>query len=97
MSLTSQDPLSLHKNLEILEKKKVKNVILEASSHGLHQKRLNNLDIKIGIFTNLSHDHLDYHKNMKSYFNSKMYLFKNLIKKNSKIITDEENKEFNVI
>jgi len=63
----------------------------------LHQKRLDNLDIKIGIFTNLSHDHLDYHKNMKSYFNSKMYLFKKLIKKNSRIITDEENKEFNVI
>ncbi len=97
MNLTSEDPLSLHKNLEILAKKKVKNVILEASSHGLHQKRLNNLDIKIGIFTNLSHDHLDYHKNIKSYFNSKMYLFKKLIKKNSRIITDEENKEFNVI
>ena len=34
---------------------------------------------------------------MKSYFNAKMYLFKNLLKKNSKIITDEENKEFRII
>ena len=97
ISLTSMDPLSLHKNLEILAKNKVNNVILEASSHGLHQKRLDNLNIKTGIFTNLSHDHLDYHKDMQFYFNSKMHLFKNLIKKNSKIITDEENKEFNVI
>ena len=97
ISLTSMDPLSLHSNLEILANKKIKNVILEASSHGLHQKRLNNLNINTGIFTNLSHDHLDYHKNMKTYFNSKMYLFKKLLKKNSTIITDEEIKEFKTI
>ena len=42
----------------------------------------------IGIFTNLSHDHLDYHKTMRNYFNSKLYLFKNLLKKNGNIITD---------
>ena len=72
-------------------------VILEASSHGLKQKRLDSLNIKIGIFTNLSHDHLDYHVNMKSYFNSKMHLFKNLLNKNSIIITDEKNKEFKTI
>jgi len=97
INLTSMDPLSLHENLEILEKNKIHHVILEASSHGLDQKRLDNLNIKTGIFTNLSHDHLDYHKNMKSYLNSKMHLFKNLLNKNSNIITDEDNKEFKVI
>ena len=96
-NLTSTDPLSLHKNLEILASKKINYVILEASSHGLEQKRLDNLNINTGIFTNLSHDHLDYHKDMKSYFNSKMYLFKNLLKEKSKIITDEENREFKII
>ena len=96
-NLTSMDPLSLHKTLKILAKNKVNNVILEASSHGLEQKRLNNLDIKAGIFTNFSHDHLDYHKDMKSYFNSKMYLFKSLLKKNSNLITDENIKEFRTI
>ena len=96
-NLTSMDPLSLHENLQILSRKKINNVILEASSHGLDQKRLDYLNIKTGIFTNLSHDHLDYHKNLKSYFNSKMHLFRNLLNKNSNIITDEENKEFNVI
>ena len=96
-NLTSMDPLSLHKNLQILKKNKVKNVILEASSHGLDQKRLDNLNITIGIFTNISHDHLDYHKNMNLYLNSKMHLFKNLLKKKSKIITDENNKEFKII
>ena len=70
---------------------------MEASSHGLQQHRLDNLHINVGIFTNLSHDHLDYHKKMQSYFSSKMYLFKSLLKKNSKIITDEDNKEFTTI
>ena len=51
---------------------KINNVIIEASSHGLKQKRLNFLKIKAGIFTNLSHDHLDYHKNMKNYFESQV-------------------------
>ena len=88
------DSLLLHKNLQKLKKIKIDHVILEASSHGLHQRRLDNLNIRTGIFTNLSHDHLDYHKNIKSYFNSKMHLFKNLLKKSSTIITDEDNKEF---
>tara|TARA_Y100000590_G_scaffold397925_1_gene479812 strand:+ start:333 stop:3164 length:2832 start_codon:yes stop_codon:yes gene_type:complete len=97
INLTSLDPYALHKNLQTLAKNNVKNVILEASSHGLHQKRLDNLNIKIGIFTNFSHDHLDYHKNMQSYLNSKIYLFNRLLKKNSKIITDEDIKQFKII
>jgi len=96
-NLTSLDPLSLHKNLQILTKNKIENIILEASSHGLKQRRLNNLNIKVGIFTNISHDHLDYHKSMKSYFNSKMYLFNNLLKEDSKVITDEDNEEYKTI
>ena len=51
-----------------MKKSKIDNVIIEASSHGLIQKRLDFLNIKSGIFTNLSHDHLDYHKNMKIIF-----------------------------
>ena len=96
-NLTSIDPLSLHQNLTILKNKKIKNVILEASSIGLDQNRLDGLSFKQGIFTNLSHDHLDYHKNMKDYFSSKMYLFSNLLKKNSLVITDEDNQEFKSI
>ena len=94
INLTSLDPLSLHKTLQKLAKNKSNNVILEASSHGLEQRRLNYLNISTGIFTNFSQDHLDYHKNMKNYFNSKMYLFQNLLKKKSNIITDEDNNEF---
>ena len=50
-----------------------------------------------GIFTNLSQDHLDYHKNLKNYLKSKLYLFKNLIKKKGNIITDQKIPEFKKI
>ena len=50
--------------------------LLEASSHGLSQGRVNGLDFKAGIFTNLTQDHLDYHKSMKNYFQAKLILFK---------------------
>ena len=72
-------------------------MILEASSHGLKQNRLDGLNFKTGIFTNLSHDHLDYHKNFEDYLNSKLYLFKKLLKKNSNIITDIEIPEYKKI
>ena len=59
---------------------------MEASSHGLKQNRLDGLMFDIGIFTNLSHDHLDYHKNIRDYLNSKLYLFEKLIKRNGRHI-----------
>ena len=93
---TTIDPIQLSSILNFL-KKKIENVILEASSHGLKQNRLDGLLFDIGIFTNLSHDHLDYHKTMKDYLNSKLYLFKKLIKKNGSIITDSTIPEYKKI
>ena len=94
---TTLDPLKLSACLEKLKKHKIDNVILEASSHGLKQNRLDGLEFKTGIFTNLSHDHLDYHKNFKDYFKSKLYLFEKLLKKNSNVITDIEIPEYEKI
>ena len=85
---TTLDPIELGFHLEKLKKQNIDNVILEASSHGLKQNRLNGLNFKTALFTNLSHDHLDYHKNFKNYLNAKLYLFKKLLNKNSNIITD---------
>ncbi len=85
---TTLDPIQLSSIIRNLVKKKIEYVIMEASSHGLAQNRLDGLLFDVGIFTNLSHDHLDYHKNMKSYLNSKLYLFKKLIKQKGNIITD---------
>ena len=85
---TTLDPIQFSSILKDIRKKKIEYVIIEASSHGLKQNRLDGLRFDVGIFTNLSHDHLDYHKNMKNYFKSKLYLFEKLIKKGGKIITD---------
>ncbi len=97
ISNTTLDPIELSTCLEEIKKNKIENVILEASSHGLKQHRLDGLKFTTGIFTNLSHDHLDYHKNFKDYFKSKLYLFKKLLKKNSNIITDIEIPEYKEI
>ena len=83
---TTLDSISINKYLNLIKKKKTNNVILEASSHGLKQHRLDYLKFDIGIFTNLSRDHLDYHKSFKDYLNSKLILFKKLMKKKSTII-----------
>ena len=94
---TTLDPIKLSNCLNELKKRNIDNVILEASSHGLKQNRLDGLNFKTGIFTNLSHDHLDYHKNFKDYLNSKLYLFKKLLQKNSNVITDIEIPEYKII
>ena len=77
-NLTSPDTITLHKILEKLKKNNINNVIIEASSHGLDQSRLNHINFKAGIFTNFSQDHLDYHKTMKAYLNTKLTLFSKL-------------------
>ena len=92
--LTSPDAISIHKYLQVLKKNKIDNVIIEASSHGLDQDRLQHINFKSGIFTNFSQDHLDYHKNMKSYLNAKLILFKKILKKNSNVVLDKDIKEF---
>ena len=91
-SKTTLDSITLNKILEEQKKKKINNVILEASSHGLKQHRLDGIDFKIGIFTNFSRDHLDYHKSYKDYFKSKMILFNKLMKKKSIMIYDSNEK-----
>lgn len=91
-SNTTFDPIKIGKNLINFKKKKINNVILEASSHGLKQHRLDGLKFNVGIFTNLSRDHLDYHKTLKDYLNAKLILFKKLMKKESVVIFDEDTK-----
>ena len=57
---------------------------MEASSHGLKQNRLDGLLFNTGIFTNLSQDHLDYHKNLNRLFKSKTLFIRKIYKKNGK-------------
>ena len=94
VSNTTLDPIGLSKILNDLKKQRIDNVILEASSHGLKQNRLDGLKFNTAIFTNLSHDHLDYHKTFNDYLKSKLYLFEKLLKPRGSIITDSKIPEY---
>ncbi|MDC1250674.1 UDP-N-acetylmuramoyl-L-alanyl-D-glutamate--2,6-diaminopimelate ligase, partial [Pelagibacteraceae bacterium] len=94
VSNTTLDSIKLSKILNDLKKQKIDNIILEASSHGLKQNRLDGLKFNTAIFTNLSHDHLDYHKTFNDYLKSKLYLFEKLLKPRGSIITDIKIPEY---
>ncbi|MDU4026175.1 MAG: UDP-N-acetylmuramoyl-L-alanyl-D-glutamate--2,6-diaminopimelate ligase [Anaerococcus sp.] len=76
-SNTTPDSYLLNRIFNESLEKNIDHVVLEASSHGLVQNRLNGIDFDYGIFTNLSTEHLDYHKTMDNYFAAKMILFEN--------------------
>ncbi len=72
---TTPDSLEIQRNLYRMLEDKIEYCIMEVSSHALDMKRVKYMDFNIGIFTNLSKDHLDYHKTMENYFQSKQRLF----------------------
>ena len=78
-SLTTPDPIELHRCLASLAEDGVEHLVMEASSHGLDQYRLDGIKITAAAFTNLSRDHLDYHGDMASYLAAKMRLFEELL------------------
>jgi len=96
-NLTTPDIITIHKELNFLKKNKIDNVCLEASSHGLHQNRLDGINFTAGIFTNFTQDHLDYHKNLKKYLQAKLSLFSSLLNKNSFAVLDTDIPEFSII
>ena len=96
-NLTTPDIITIHKELNFLKKNKIDNVCLEASSHGLHQNRLDGINFTAGIFTNFTQDHLDYHKNLKNYLQAKLSLFSSLLNKNSFAVLDTDIPEFSII
>ncbi|MCC2626245.1 MAG: UDP-N-acetylmuramoyl-L-alanyl-D-glutamate--2,6-diaminopimelate ligase [Burkholderiales bacterium] len=72
---TTPDPITLQKLLADFVKQKVDVLAMEVSSHSLHQGRVNGVAFKTAVFTNLSQDHLDYHKTMEAYYQAKRDLF----------------------
>ena len=78
-ALTTPDPVELHRTLDRLAGEGVTHLALEASSHGLDQHRLDGVRVSAGAFTNLSRDHLDYHKTIEAYLAAKLRLFSDLI------------------
>jgi len=78
-SLTTPDSFALHDTLSRLSSAGVEHVALEASSHGLDQKRLDAVNLSAAGFTNLTRDHLDYHGGMDAYRHAKLRLFDQLL------------------
>jgi UDP-N-acetylmuramoyl-L-alanyl-D-glutamate--2,6-diaminopimelate ligase len=78
-SLTTPDPIALHETLDRLAGEGITHLAMEASSHGLDQRRLDGVRLAAGGFTNLGHDHLDYHETMDIYREAKLRLFENLL------------------
>jgi UDP-N-acetylmuramoyl-L-alanyl-D-glutamate--2,6-diaminopimelate ligase len=77
--LTTPDIVTFLANMTGLAREGVTHVAYEASSHGLSQYRNEGLRVRAGAFTNLSRDHLDYHKDMEDYFLAKMRLFDEVV------------------
>lgn len=77
--LTTPDVVTFLANMAGLAAEGVTHAAFEASSHGLHQYRIEGLPVQVGAYINLSHDHLDYHQTMEAYFAAKMRLFSEVV------------------
>ncbi len=75
---TTPDPISMNKVLREVVNKGIGYVIMEVSSHALEQNRADYIDFDLAIFTNITHDHLDYHRTFEAYSEAKKLLFDNL-------------------
>ncbi len=73
---TTPESLDLHRLLARMREEGVKIVVMEVSSHSLVQQRVRGIQFAVGVFTNLTQDHLDYHKTFENYVEAKRILFK---------------------
>ena len=90
-SLTTPDPIALHRELDTLAREGLTHLALEASSHGLDQRRLDGVRIAAGAFTNISRDHLDYHPSMTEYLTAKLRLFSDLVERNGAAVINVDH------
>jgi len=77
--LTTADPVALHRCFQWLAERGIQHCALEASSHGLDQKRLDGTSFQTAVWTNFSRDHLDYHPSLQHYQEAKEHLFRHLL------------------
>ena len=78
MGFTTPESVEVHQMLQTLHTAGVENVVMEISSHALELHRVDNVDVDVAVFTNLTPEHLDFHKNMENYFKTKLRLFEGL-------------------
>ena len=94
---TSPDPVTLHRELAALARHGVTHLALEASSHGLDQYRLDGVKIAAGAFTNLTRDHLDYHRDEEAYFAAKLRLFRDLLPAGAAAVINADSDRFEAV
>jgi UDP-N-acetylmuramoyl-L-alanyl-D-glutamate--2,6-diaminopimelate ligase len=90
-SLTTPDPITLHQTLARLAQAGVTHLAMEASSHGLDQKRLDGVTPVAAGFTNLSRDHMDYHATEEDYLAAKLRLFRDLLPRGAPAVVDADS------
>jgi UDP-N-acetylmuramoyl-L-alanyl-D-glutamate--2,6-diaminopimelate ligase len=90
-SLTTPDPITLARTLAELRAEGVTHLAMEASSHGLDQHRLDGVRLKVGAFTNLGRDHLDYHPTVDAYLEAKLRLFLTLLPPGSTAVVNADD------
>ena len=90
-SLTTPDPIALHQLLDRLAASGVTRLAIEASSHGLDQKRLDGVRLAAGAFTNLTRDHMDYHPTVEEYLAAKLRLFHDLLPDGAPAVIDADS------
>jgi len=76
---TTPDPVEIHRLLAELKNEGVDHLAIEASSHGLDQYRLDGVFVRAVAFTNLTRDHMDYHRTFEDYLNAKLRLFTEVV------------------
>ena len=90
-SHTTPEPVALHRMLAGLAGDGVTHLAVEASSHGLEQRRLDGLVLSAGAFTNITRDHLDHHKDFEDYFQQKLRLFSELLPEGAAAIVNMDD------
>ena len=91
--VTNPDPIPLQELLKKMVNQKCEYAVIEITSHGLDQERVAGVSIDSAVLTNISHEHLDYHKTRSNYRNAKAKLFK-LVKRAAVLNKDDESYEF---
>ena len=89
-AMTTPDPITLHQDLAELRDEGIDYLVMETSSHGLCQYRVGGIEFEVAGFTNLTRDHLDYHKTMENYFNAKKMLFTTFLKKGGSAVLNAD-------
>ena len=94
---TTPEPITLHRMLSELAQAQVNHVVMEASSHGLAQRRLDGVHLSAAGFTNITQDHLDYHADFDDYFRAKLGLFDRVLPEDGVAVLNDADQKASFI